>query len=1265
MILQEDEAQVCLKQAQEYWQSQQWQETIQTCAKALALDQQLASAHKLMGDALQKNNQAKEAIGYYHQAIAIEPDYAEVYANLGSLYAQQQNWQQAIQSYQQALKIKPNFTAVYRHLARCQQLQQAQTSAESNQNAANYLHQGKILQQQGNAQAALEHYLQAAAIEPQNVATYREIIKLCEQLENWAEAAKYCRLILDLSNGRPQREVSLAKATTKAPTATTPENSTPKLSQTPQNLSEKRLQQQKEIALQPTAEAHVALARTLEESGNQEQATEIWLKAIALNPAALNATEYLALGKNLLLTNQQQKAISCYRQAIKQQPDLIDAYLALGELLAASGANDQALSCYLQGLKLKQDPQLYFRLGNLYQGQQQWTQAALCYQKATQYDPKHAAAHHELGEVFSHLEEWAKAIAAYGEAIKYNPDFSWTHNNLGYALVQLKRWSAAIPVYEQAIKLNPSFPWSHYNLAEAQRELKQWSGAIEHYHQAALLQADLPQVQQKLGDALYRRSQEDRQQALEHFLLAIEQDPGSTAAYHQALAIDKYNIELYLKLGDILNQSGKSEQALAIYQMALQIQPKHGEILARLEQLGQLVAEPSVELNPGKLADRSIATQANFQELARELQQILPHSETPEVSIIIPVYNQLDYTLKCLKAIALNLAQNTQVEIILVNDCSTDQTKEILEPVTAIALINQQSNQGFIHSCNQGASLAKGKYLYFLNNDTEIKANCIESLVSVLAADEQVGAVGSKLIYPQGSLQEAGCVVWSDASGWNYGRQDNPLNPKYNYLRPVDYCSGASLMVRREVFETLAGFEWDFVPAYYEDTDLCFAIRHLLKLKVMYQPKSEVIHYEGISSGVSTTSGTKKYQLTNAVKFKQKWQAILQKDYLLNRGITNVPLATRKYLGKKTILVIDSYMPSYDRESGSKRLFELLKIFKSLDFHVIFAADNGVKEEPYVDQLQNLQIETLYTEKGYGVLIEQQIQERLPLIDLAWICRPELNEKYMSLIRQRPEIKIVYDTIDLHYLRLKRAWELSPEKAPEMATEWIEMQSQELKIAHQADLTITVTTVEQQILTSQAVDQVAVVPNVHSSYQGDIPSFSERSGILFIGSYNHPPNIDAVLWLCHEIMPLVWETDPDITVTLLGNNPNAEVLALASDRITVTGYINDVSPYFLNHKLSVSPLRYGAGMKGKIGQSLEYRLPVVSTSIGTEGMNLIPEQHILEANNTLKFAAKILDLYHDENIWHQLFNCAGSALSPYTFDSIKKTISTIVNQLLY
>lgn len=1187
-----DSAQSLLEQAQEYWRSQQWQATIEVCQQAIKLNRQLPQAYKLIGDALQKTGKATEAVNYYRQAIALQPDFAEVYANLGTLYAQQQQWQQAIKCYQQALKIDPDFTAVERHLARCQR-QIRQPVLDDKQRHNRYLTEGRALTQQGDLQAALKQYLNAVQLKPQRVATYREIVRLCERLGLWLDAAKYCRQILKLTTANQGADTSPVQPT-------------------------------------PVTEQSQTIAA---EKDNV-------------------AAEYVELGKNLASQGKVDSAIAYLRRAIEQQPNLVAAYLALGELLTQSGAVAQAIACYQYGLKQQPDPELYFRLGNIYQAKQQWSQAIACYQKVTQLDPKNAIVYHEVGEIFSKQENWSQAVSAYQRAIKLNPDFSWSYNNLGYALIQLEQWADAVPVYQQTIKLNPEFPWSYYNLAEALAKQEQWSQAIAYYQQAVQIQSDLPQLQQKLGDALYRLGQHHQQQALKHFLKAIAQEPNNPEPYHRALAVDNRNLDLYLKLGDILAQQGDRDRALVTYQMALQVQPKHSQVIARIEGLGGVAIAPN-----GNYANVvpvvAELTEAETEALAAELQTILPYSETPAVSIIIPVYNQLSYTLRCLKSLALNLAQDTQVEIILVNDCSSDRTPAVLEPITALNLINSPQNQGFIYSCNQGAAAAKGKYLYFLNNDTEIKPNCIESLVAVLETGDRIGAVGSKLVYPQGSLQEAGAIVWKDGSGWNYGREDNPHAPKYNYLRPVDYCSGASLMVLRSVFERLDGFERDFAPAYYEDTDLCFAIRHQLGLEVMYQPQSEVIHYEGISSGTSTTSGTKKYQVVNRGKFRQKWQGVLQ-QCLPNRGIRNVSLGARRYAGNKTVLVIDSYMPSYDRESGSRRLFELLKIFKSLDYHVIFAADNGAKDEPYTSVLQNLQIEVLYTQEGYGTAIEQQIVERLPLIDLAWVCRPELNEKYLDLIRQRAEIKLIYDTIDLHYLRLKRAWQLEPEKYS--PTEWIEMQARELKMAHQADLTITVTPTERELLQSQAVERVAVVPNVHTSYNGELPSFERRAGILFIGSYNHTPNIDAVIWLCQEIMPLVWQTDPDIKVTLLGSNPTDEVLDLENERISVTGYIDDVTPYFLSHKLSVSPLRYGAGMKGKIGQSLEYGLPVVSTNIGTEGMNLIAEKHILVADTARKFAQQILRVCHDRVLWHRLSDNSSEAIAAYSPRAIEEKL---------
>ena len=527
-----DEAQTVLEQALTHWKAKEWQLTIQACAKALALDKNLAQAHKLMGDALQKTGKKKEAIGYYQQAIALEPNFPKVYVNLGALYANQKQWHQAIDAYQQALKLDPQLVAVHQHLAKVLLLQEQQPEVvvepvPSELTTEDYLRQSKALKHQGKLPEALEQCRLAAKLAPQEVEVYREMVDVSERLGLWQNAAKYCRLILQLSSN------------TRVST----------LEETP---------------------AIVSSQPKLPNSLDDEQ--------------KLNANDYLKLAQNSIAEKKYKAAITFYHRAIERQPNFVEAYLGWGNLLDRLGATEQAIACYLQALKQIQDnPEIFYRLGNLYQKKSKWSQAAVCYQKAVQYAPNYAEAHHELAEVLSHQQQWSEAIASYGQAIRCNSTFSWSYNNLGYALIQLDRWQEAIPIYQKAIELNPDFPWSYYNLAEAYSQLNRWSEAASLYQQAAEIQSDLPQLQQKLGNALYRCGQRHLDRALEHLMLAIEQEPDELLAYHQAIAIDKNNLSIYLKLGDILIERGQLDEGIVTYQMALQIHPNNSQLSERLQ----------------------------------------------------------------------------------------------------------------------------------------------------------------------------------------------------------------------------------------------------------------------------------------------------------------------------------------------------------------------------------------------------------------------------------------------------------------------------------------------------------------------------------------------------------------------------------------------------------------------------------------------------------------------------------------------------------
>lgn len=631
-------------------------------------------------------------------------------------------------------------------------------------------------------------------------------------------------------------------------------------------------------------------------------------------------------------------------------------------------------------------------------------------------------------------------------------------------------------------------------------------------------------------------------------------------------------------------------------------------------------------------------------------------SSDPTVSVVIPAYNHADVTARCLRSITDTWFDSLKVQIVLVDDASLDETGAMSTELPGLDYLRNGSNQGFIHSCNRGAAISRGKYICFLNNDTTVEPGWLDHLVSRAESDDTIGVVGAKLVYPNGTLQEAGGIIFRDGTGWNYGRNENPADGKYNYVRDVDYCSGAALLVRADIFRAIGGFSETFAPAYYEDVDLCFAARSL-GYRVVFEPRSVVIHYEGVSSGTDTSSGVKKYQEINLPKFRNKWAGVLGRHEL--GDAKNVPLAARRLRTGQTLLVVDSYVPLHDKDAGSIRLFRIIKMMKNLGYHVVFLPDNYAALQPYTSELQAMGVEVLHHVDG-GRRLEQALEEVLPLVDAAWICRPQLYEKYEPLVRRNPAVKLLYDTIDLHFMREKRESELLANSS----TLWENTRSREIKSAASADATIVVSDDEKHILNSYGITNVAVIPTIHEIESSDVPGFSEREGILFIGGYNHTPNVDAARWLCLDVMPLVWQRLPGVTVTLLGSSPTSEVLALASDAVRVTGYIANVEPYFLRSRVFVAPMRFGAGMKGKVGHSLAYGLPVVTTTIGSEGFGLKPDVHFLLAQDAPDFADAVVRLYSDRMLWDRLSRASSDAIAPYTSAAVAPTLHRILNDVL-
>jgi O-antigen biosynthesis protein len=632
-----------------------------------------------------------------------------------------------------------------------------------------------------------------------------------------------------------------------------------------------------------------------------------------------------------------------------------------------------------------------------------------------------------------------------------------------------------------------------------------------------------------------------------------------------------------------------------------------------------------------------------------------PSFPSPQVSIVIPVHGKLAYSMTCLRTLMFQLS-GVPIEVIVVDDASPDDSAAALRMIEGLHVLENPRNLGFVGSCNAGAKAARGEFLVFLNNDTQVTSGWLDALLNCFAEEPDCGLAGSRLVYPDGRLQEAGGWVFSDGHAWNVGRFDSPNASAYRYRRRTDYLSGAAIMIRRDLFVSVGGFDERYAPAYYEDTDLAFAVRNV-GLSVYYEPNSLVVHCEGISAGTDPFAGMKQYQTINRATFLSKWQQSLQRQP--KPGTPLAQLWERHTRGH--ILVVDVATPDPSRDSGSMRLFEILRILHHDGWRLSFAPDDGFADDVSIAALGRLGVQVMCRPEISQ--LPKWLGQHGPSLHAVILCRHTVAGQYARVVRQTaPQAKLILDTVDLHFLREQRAAEL--DDSPALRRQAEASRRSELALIDQCDVSFVVSPQEQELLQSLAPHaQVELLSNIHQVHGRKNPHGGRRD-LVFIGGYGHPPNADAIHWIAEEFMPQLRACFPEMRVHILGDLPATARASLQRPGLELHGRVQELTPWLNNCLASLAPLRFGAGVKGKINMAMSFGLPVIATDIAIEGMWLHNEADVLVANQPADTIDAIRRLLLDEDLWTRLSDAGlENVRRHFSSDAARDTLRKVLGQL--
>ena len=620
---------------------------------------------------------------------------------------------------------------------------------------------------------------------------------------------------------------------------------------------------------------------------------------------------------------------------------------------------------------------------------------------------------------------------------------------------------------------------------------------------------------------------------------------------------------------------------------------------------------------------------AAVSDLARYKPRLTIDYAAPDVSIIIPVFGQIHFVLGCLHSLSRQESRFS-VEIIVADDASPEaaQAKRLNE-IPWIRYHRFDDNCGFVDNCNRAATLAQGRYLVFLNTDTRVAEEWLDELINSFSLFPKAGLVGSSLSNADGTLQEAGGIYWRDGSAWNYGRNDDPNHPKYCFARRVDYVSGASIAIPAELWRVMGGFNTMYRPAYCEDADLAFRLREA-GYEVWLQPLSRVIHYEGKTHGCYEESGIKQYQRRNMQRFAERWRCTLSEHRENGRD----PDEEANRCAGERVLVLDAVTPTPDKDSGSFITIRMLKALQVLGYQITFVPQHSYQYDPqYTKDLQRNGIECLYEPHFANIGDVLNCRSNFDVV-LAYRFKV-LIDVYDELRRRMPCSRLILHNVDLHFLREEREAALYRSRSKKVSAALT--RSCELELIAKVDCTIVHTNAEAAIIGQHVpLTNVVEFPYIADTHRSETP-FEERCDIMFLGGFGHPPNVDAVKYFVRDVWPAIATSLPACArLLIVGSSVTEEVQLLAGPRIVITGYVEDLQPYFDAARVFVAPIRYGAGIKGKVIQSLSYGTPAVITSIAAEGIGVVSGRDAIVVDGEASFAEQVLRLYSDPILWYSL-----------------------------